>query len=227
MVLRSEVAFKLTSDSIESLIKYYRGIHCPKIHIHSELEVKKLQEEFFQAIYKFVYRTHVSTLEGLELDGSGELLYKKSEEVKTNILSLLLQALPQKILPPLYREPPPLQKLHPLLHKAFSWFFHLTNFAEELWTSDNQWFLGWKYIFYYYINKYIINSICYSRSSSHRSFLFLLWRRIWAFDDWLQVIIGKVGSVGLVSAVNNIVFIDRKIAFSDKTHFNLHLPFPW
>ena len=28
MVLRSEVAFKLTSDSIESLIEYYRDIHC-------------------------------------------------------------------------------------------------------------------------------------------------------------------------------------------------------
>lgn len=117
MVSRNEIAFKLTSDSIESLIKYHRGIHCVNLantHTHSELEVEKLQEEFVQAIHKFVYRTHVSALEGLEPDGSGELLCEKSGEVKTNILSLLLQAPPQKILPP-RQKPPLLQKLRPRL----------------------------------------------------------------------------------------------------------------
>jgi hypothetical protein len=59
-------------------------------HTHSELEVGKLQEEFVQTIHKFVYRTHISALEGLEQDGSRELLCEKSGKVKTNILSLLL-----------------------------------------------------------------------------------------------------------------------------------------
>lgn len=102
MVSRNEVAFKLIPDSIESLIKYHRDIHCANLadaHI-DRLEIKKLHEEFVEAINKFVYCTHESALEGLEEDGSGELLLGKSEEVKTNIFSLLQRAPPQKILPP-------------------------------------------------------------------------------------------------------------------------------
>jgi hypothetical protein len=48
-----------------------------------------LYKEFVEAINKFVYCTHESALEGLEEDGSRELLSRKSEEVKTNIFSLL------------------------------------------------------------------------------------------------------------------------------------------
>jgi hypothetical protein len=91
IVSRNEVVFKLMPDSIESLIKYHRDIHCVNLaNTDSQLEVEELQEEFVQAIHKFVYRTHVSALEELETDGSRELLCGKSEEVKTNILSLLL-----------------------------------------------------------------------------------------------------------------------------------------
>jgi hypothetical protein len=115
MVSRNEVAFKLMPDSIESLTKYHRDIHCVNLantYTDSQLEVEKLQEEFVQAIHKFVYRTHVSALEGLEPDGSGELLCEESGEVKTNILSLLLKAPPQKIPLP----PPPPQKILPRSH---------------------------------------------------------------------------------------------------------------
>ncbi|PMD66397.1 uncharacterized protein K444DRAFT_115369 [Hyaloscypha bicolor E] len=100
MVLRNEVAFKLTPDSIESLIEYHKDIHCVDISANTyawsekELQVKKLHEEFIQAINKFVYRTHVSALEGLEEDGAGELLCGKSEEVKANIMGLFLPLLP-------------------------------------------------------------------------------------------------------------------------------------
>ena len=59
-----------------------------------ELQVKKLHEEFIQAINKFVYRAHVSVLEGLEEDGAGELLCGKSEEVKNNLLGMFLPLLP-------------------------------------------------------------------------------------------------------------------------------------
>ncbi|GKT87815.1 hypothetical protein Ct61P_05665 [Colletotrichum tofieldiae] len=55
---------------------------------------KKLHEDFVQAINKFVYRTHVSALEGLEEEGAGELLSGKSEEVKNNIMSLMKPLLP-------------------------------------------------------------------------------------------------------------------------------------
>ncbi len=100
MVLRNEVAFKLTPDSIESLIEYHKDIHCVDISANTyswsekELQVKKLHEEFIQAINRFVYRTHVSALEGLEEDGAGELLCGKSEEVKHNIMGLFLPLLP-------------------------------------------------------------------------------------------------------------------------------------
>lgn len=100
MVLRNEVAFKLTPDSIDSLIEYHKEIYCVDIAANTyswsekESQVKKLHEEFVQAINKFVYRTHVSALEGLEEDGAGELLCGKSEEVKNSILGLFLPLLP-------------------------------------------------------------------------------------------------------------------------------------
>ncbi|TVY84350.1 hypothetical protein LSUE1_G002874 [Lachnellula suecica] len=100
MVLRNEVAFKLTPDSIETLIEYHKDIHCVDISANTynwsekEQQVTKLHEEFIQSINKFVYRTHVSALEGLEEDGAGELLCGKSDEVKNNIVGLFLPLLP-------------------------------------------------------------------------------------------------------------------------------------
>jgi 2-iminoacetate synthase ThiH len=91
MVLRNEVTFKLIPESIESLIKYYRDIYYTNladIYIN-QLEIKKLYKEFIKAINKFVYYTYESALEELKEDGSGELLNKKSKEIKTNIFSLL------------------------------------------------------------------------------------------------------------------------------------------
>lgn len=100
MVLRNEVAYKLTPESIESLIEHHKVVHCVDIAARThnwaekEQQVKKLHEEFVQSINKFVYRTHVSALEGLEEDGAGELLCGKSEEVKNNLLGLFLPLLP-------------------------------------------------------------------------------------------------------------------------------------
>jgi hypothetical protein len=100
MVLRHEVAYKLTPETIESLIDYHKDIHCIDIAANThnwsdkENQVKKLHEEFIQAINKFVYRTHVSALEGLEEEGAGELLMGKSDEVKSNILNLFRPLLP-------------------------------------------------------------------------------------------------------------------------------------
>jgi hypothetical protein len=113
MVLRNEVAFKLTTDSIDALVEYHQEIHCIDAKANTyewsekEQQCKKLHEDFVQAINKFVYRTHVSALEGLEEDGVGELLCGKSEEVKTNIFNLMKPLLPP---PPrvvdIVRQPP-------------------------------------------------------------------------------------------------------------------------
>lgn len=100
MVMRNEVAFKLTPETIEALTEYHKEIHCVDIAANTynwsekEMQVKKLHEEFIQAINKFVYRTHASALEGLEEEGAGELLCGKSEEVKSNIMNLFLPLLP-------------------------------------------------------------------------------------------------------------------------------------
>ena len=100
MVLRNEVAYKLTPETIESLIEYHKDVHCVDAKANTyewsekEQQCKKLHEDFVQAINKFVFRTHVSALEGLEEDGAGELLGGKSEEVKNNIMGLLKPLLP-------------------------------------------------------------------------------------------------------------------------------------
>ena len=113
MVLRSEVAYKLTPDTIEALIEYHKDIHCVNAKASTydwsekDQQCKKLHDDFVQAINKFVFRTHVTALEGLEEDGAGELLAGKSDEVKSNILGLLKPLLPP---PPrvveLIRQPP-------------------------------------------------------------------------------------------------------------------------
>ncbi|UZP44115.1 hypothetical protein NXS19_011927 [Fusarium pseudograminearum] len=100
MVLRNEVAFKLTKDSIEALVEYHKEIHCVDAKANTydwtdkEQQCKKLHEDFVQDINKFVFRTHVSALEGLEEEGAGELLCGKSEEVKNNISALMKPLLP-------------------------------------------------------------------------------------------------------------------------------------
>ncbi|KAL8310677.1 hypothetical protein RB597_005674 [Gaeumannomyces tritici] len=95
MVLRNEVAYKLTPDTIEALIEYHKEVHCvnTKANIYDwagkEQQCKKLHNEFIQAINKYVLCTHVSALEGLEEEGAGELLNGKSEDVKTAIMGLI------------------------------------------------------------------------------------------------------------------------------------------
>jgi hypothetical protein len=113
MVLRNEVAYKLTTDSIDALVEYHREIHCVDAKANTcdwaekEQQCKKLHDDFVQAINKFVYRTDVSALEGLEEDGMGELLCGKSEEVKANIFNLMkpLQPPPPRIVD-VVRQPP-------------------------------------------------------------------------------------------------------------------------
>ncbi|KAF7546299.1 hypothetical protein G7046_g9335 [Stylonectria norvegica] len=100
MVLRNEVAFKLTAESIEALVEYHKDIFCVDAKASTydwsekDQQCKKLHEDFIQAINRFVFRTHVTALEGLEEEGAGELLCGKSEEVKNNITALMKPLLP-------------------------------------------------------------------------------------------------------------------------------------
>ncbi|KAF5693260.1 hypothetical protein FDENT_2132 [Fusarium denticulatum] len=100
MVLRNEVAYKLTKDTIDALVDYHKEIHCVDAKANTydwtdkEQQCKKLHDDFVQDINKFVFRTHVSALEGLEEEGAGELLCGKSEEVKNCISALMKPLLP-------------------------------------------------------------------------------------------------------------------------------------
>ncbi|KJZ78993.1 hypothetical protein HIM_01766 [Hirsutella minnesotensis 3608] len=100
MVLRHEVAFKLTTDTIDALVAYHKDIHCVDAKANTydwaekEQHCSKLHDDFVQAVNKYVFRTHVSALEGLEEEGAGELLAGKSEEVKTGLLNLMKPLLP-------------------------------------------------------------------------------------------------------------------------------------
>lgn len=129
MVLRNEVAFKLTPASIQKLIRYHQDVHCVKASAtepawpEKEDQIKRLQQDFVQAINKFVYRTDAVALEGLEEDGMGELLMGKSEEVKTLITCLFL---------PLTRPVP--RVVSPTSHQVSSLPIH----GVDCWPSTSQ-----------------------------------------------------------------------------------------
>ena len=100
MVLRNEVAFKLTTDTIDALVRYHKEVYCPNAKADTTewpdkgQQSKKLHDDFVQAVNRFVFRTHVSALEGMEEQGAGELLSGKSEEAKNSIMALLKPLLP-------------------------------------------------------------------------------------------------------------------------------------
>ncbi|KAF2834692.1 hypothetical protein M501DRAFT_943561 [Patellaria atrata CBS 101060] len=100
MVSQHEVAFKLTQDTIDSLIEYHKDIYSVDVSASTwnwaekEVQLKKLQEEFVQAVNRYVFRTGVRALEGLEEDGAGELLDGRSEDVKNAVMGLFLPLLP-------------------------------------------------------------------------------------------------------------------------------------
>jgi hypothetical protein len=100
LVLSQEIAYKLTPETISALIEYHQDIYLVDIGAQTwhwsekEAQVKRLHEEFVQAINKFVYRTTATALEGIEDDGAGELLCGRSEDVKSAIMGLFLPLLP-------------------------------------------------------------------------------------------------------------------------------------
>ncbi|KAI8710896.1 hypothetical protein NCS52_01518300 [Fusarium sp. LHS14.1] len=93
-VLRNGVVYKLTKSAIDTLIEHHKEVYCVDAantydRPDGEQWRKELHEDFIQAINQFVFRTDVSALEGLEEDGTGELLNGRSNEVKEKILFLM------------------------------------------------------------------------------------------------------------------------------------------
>lgn len=100
MVLRNEVAYKLTKDTIDALVEFHKEVFCPDAKANTsewsgkDQSAKKLHDDYVQAINKFVFRTHVFALEGLEEEGAGELLAGKSDEVKASLMNLMKPLIP-------------------------------------------------------------------------------------------------------------------------------------
>ncbi|RAO64352.1 uncharacterized protein BHQ10_000364 [Talaromyces amestolkiae] len=130
MVSQNEVAFKLTPETIESLVDFHKDIFSVDTAASTwdwpekETQLKKLQAEFVQSANKFIYRTKVQALEGMEEDGAGELLGGRSEDAKTAILNLFVPLLP----PPPPRLPDVVRP--PLLPSS--------TIAEDWWSSPVQ-----------------------------------------------------------------------------------------
>ncbi|KAG0159299.1 hypothetical protein PDIDSM_6821 [Penicillium digitatum] len=84
MVSRNEVAFKLTPETIESLVDFHKDVYLVDAAANTH------NWKFVQAANKFVYRANAQALEGLEEDGAGELLSGRSEEAKAAIGKLFV-----------------------------------------------------------------------------------------------------------------------------------------
>lgn len=100
MVSQHEVAFKLTPETIEALTEYHKDIYSIDVSASTwnwpekEAQLKKLQDEFVQAVNRYVFRTSARALEGMEEEGAGELLEGRGEDVKGAIMGLFLPLLP-------------------------------------------------------------------------------------------------------------------------------------
>lgn len=100
MISQNEVAFKLTTETIESLVEYHKDVFSVDAAAatwnwsEKDVQLKKLQREFVQAANKYIYRTSAVALEGLEEEGAGELLCGRSEEVREAIMGLFVPLLP-------------------------------------------------------------------------------------------------------------------------------------
>lgn len=100
MVSQSEVAFKLTEETVNDLNEFYKEAQSLDAATYTfnwpqkQAQLDKLHEEFSEAINKFVYRTNVKALKALEKDGSGELLGGCRVNVKAAILKLFVPLTP-------------------------------------------------------------------------------------------------------------------------------------
>ncbi|KAK5216256.1 hypothetical protein LTR47_011959, partial [Exophiala xenobiotica] len=94
MVFHHELALKLTQDTIDSLVRYHKDIFLVDSAAKTcswtkkEQPLQRLRENFVQAVNKYVHRTNVHVLEGMEAEGAGELLCGRSDEVRAAIMRL-------------------------------------------------------------------------------------------------------------------------------------------
>lgn len=100
MVSRNEVVFKLTEGTIsllENIHEEYQSVDPATYRWpwrQSDSPIRDSQERFAKAANKFVYRTDSQALEGLEEDGSGELVSDGAMDAKAAICRLFVPLVP-------------------------------------------------------------------------------------------------------------------------------------
>ncbi|KXJ84942.1 hypothetical protein Micbo1qcDRAFT_105675, partial [Microdochium bolleyi] len=102
MVQDHKVAYKLTPDTIKSLIKHHRGVcHLDRMAATCDgpeiSHVEKLHYVFVQAIHEFVFRSDVSALKGLKEGGAGDLPDDESARARNAILALVTELTPHAL----------------------------------------------------------------------------------------------------------------------------------
>ncbi|GFF80517.1 hypothetical protein IFM62136_10320 [Aspergillus lentulus] len=100
MAYANAVAFKLTSETINTLVKFHREVYSVYAWLSTcewsakENQLRKLQEQFILDVNKFIFYTDALALEGLEEDGAGELLGGRSDVAKAMVKSLFIPLQP-------------------------------------------------------------------------------------------------------------------------------------
>ncbi|KAF4955932.1 hypothetical protein FSARC_11711 [Fusarium sarcochroum] len=106
IIYKHEITYKLTKDTIDTLDTFLEENRCadmePDIYSWTNTPEKRWRElhaPVVQNLKEFVFHTHISALERLEVDGSGELHCDESEEVKNSIIAFL-----RPLIPPVSRD---------------------------------------------------------------------------------------------------------------------------
>jgi hypothetical protein len=96
MAYANTVAFKLTPETIDTLVKFHRDVYSVYAWLSTwewsgkENQLRKLQEQFIRDVNKFIFHTDALALEGIEEDGAGELLGGRSDVAKAMVRSLFI-----------------------------------------------------------------------------------------------------------------------------------------
>ncbi|KEY83474.1 hypothetical protein BA78_8700 [Aspergillus fumigatus] len=92
MAYANAVAFKLTPETINTLVKLHRDVYSVYAWLNTwqwsekENQMRQLQEQFIQDVNRFIFYTDALALEGIDEDGAGELLGGRSDVAKAKYL---------------------------------------------------------------------------------------------------------------------------------------------
>lgn len=97
MVWQNEVEFKLTPETIDALVGLHVKLQSADTAldlVERQAQLDNLQKGFLRAANAFKYRTNAIDPVGLNMDGTGELPFGRSEVAKAEILRVYEPSMP-------------------------------------------------------------------------------------------------------------------------------------